>query len=47
MASRFLPVSGTEELSVQATLRSEWVISRGTPDPYGVISHRSVPFLSL
>ena len=47
-----LPVSDTEEPSVQATafpakLRSEWVSSGGTPAPYGVISHRSVPFLSL
>ena len=26
---------------------TKWVSSRGAPAPYGVISHRSVPFLSL
>ena len=29
------------------TLISEWVSSHGTPAPYEVVSHRSVPFLSL
>ena len=52
MASRFyLSVTRKSYLCGQplfpATLRSEWVSSRGMPGPYGVVSHRSVPFLSL
>ena len=52
MASRFyLSVtwksSLCEQLLYPATLKSEWVSSRGTPGPYGVVSHRCVPFLIL
>ena len=52
MTSRFyLSVTRKSSLCGQqlfpATLRSKWVSSRGVPAPYGVISHRSVPFLSL
>ena len=36
---------GTQYVCV--CLRSEWVSNRGMPAPYGVVSHRCVPFFSL
>ena len=47
MASCFFPVSDTEKLATvipSNTISSEWVSSRGTPAPYGVVGHRCVPF---
>ena len=52
-SAAFLGVSDMDERSVWATavssntIRSEWVSSRGTPAPYGVVSHHCMPFLLL